>query len=175
MRLQEHEGLVTLKGKPVVLLGTQVKSGDPAPDFRAVDPSFKPVALSGFRGKAVLISAVPSLDTPVCATQTRRFNQEAAGLGSGVQLITISMDLPFAQSRFCEAEKIKGILLLSDHVWREFGPAYGVLIKDMGLLARSIFVVDASGKVTYREIVREVAEEPDYDAALKALRAAPDS
>ncbi len=168
----EREGLVTMKGSPVVLLGRGVKAGEAARGFRVVDGAFQPVRLSDFRGKVVVISAVPSLDTGVCSAQTKRFNDEAAKLPADVVVLTISMDLPFAQKRFCETEKIGGIRVLSDHVWREFGTAYGVLIKDMGLLARAVFVVGKDGTVVYEQVVREVATHPDYDAALAAARKA---
>ena len=172
MKPQEREGLVTVHGRPVVLLGCDTKVGDAAPDFRVVDAQFQPVRLSSFKGKPCLISAVPSLDTGVCALQTKRFNDEIRDLPPGVIVMTISADLPFAQKRFCEAEKVDRILVLSDHVWHEFGLSYGVLIKDMGLLARSIFVVGRNGHVAYREIVDELTNHPDYDAALAAIRKA---
>ena len=172
MNPQEREGVVTIHGKPAIVLGGDVKVGDAAPDFRAVDGSFQPVRLSSFRGRPCLISAVPSLDTPVCSLQTKRFNDEMQKLPREVLVMTISMDLPFAQKRFCEAEKVDRILVLSDHVWREFGLSYGLLIKDMGLLARSIFVVGKDGRIAYRQIVPELTSHPDYDAALAAVRKA---
>lgn len=165
----EHAN-VTMKGNPVVLLGTPVETGAAAPDFRTVDAGFKPVKLSDFKGRVVLISAVPSLDTTVCALQTRRFNEEAATLPSNVVVLAISTDLPFAQKRFCESEKTDRIRTLSDSVWRDFGTKYGILIENMGLLARSIWIVDAGGHVAYREVVSEITHHPDYDAALKAAR-----
>jgi len=169
MSEQERTGIVTMKGAPLTLLGPELKEGDPAPGFRAVDAGFKPVSLSDFSGKVCLISAVPSLDTGVCAVQTKRFNDEVERLPGKVAVLTISMDLPFAQKRFCDAEKIDRITVLSDHVWREFGLRYGVLIKDMGLLARSVFVV-SNDCIAYRQIVPEVTQHPDYDAALAAVR-----
>lgn len=165
-------GLVTMRGTPVVLLGDAVEVGDRAPDFRVVGAEFQPVRLSDFEGKVVLISAVPSLDTGVCSQQTKRFNDEAAGLPPNVVVLTVSTDLPFAQKRFCQAEKIERIRVLSDHVWRELGLRYGVLIKGKGLLARAIFVVGQDGRVVYKELVREVATHPDYDAALAAVQQA---
>ena len=161
---------VTMRGKPVVLLGTPVETGSPAPDFRVVDGSFKPVRLSDFKGQVVLISAVPSLDTPVCSLQTKRFNEEAAQLPSNVVVLAISADLPFAQKRFCESEKVDRIRTLSDSVWRDFGTKYGILIENMGLLARSVWIVAPDGRVGYRQIVPEITTHPDYDAALKAAR-----
>jgi thiol peroxidase len=164
--------MVTVRGAPVTLLGHAVAVGDPAPDFRVVDASFQPVRLLDFKGKVTLISAVPSLDTGVCSAQTKRFNDEAAKLPADVVILTLSMDLPFAQKRFCEAEKVAGLRVLSDHVWREFGLGYGVLMKDRGLLARSIFVVGKDGRVAYEQIVRETSTHPGYDAALAAARQA---
>jgi len=166
----ERENVVTLQGNPVTLLGPDLAVGASAPDFKVVDSGFAPVHLSDFRGKTVLISAVPSLDTGVCALQTKRFSEEAAALPEGVEVLTISMDLPFAQSRFCEAQKVDGIKVLSDHVWHSFGEAYGVMIKGMGLLARSVWVVDSDGRIAYREVVPEVTDHPDYEAALAAVR-----
>jgi thiol peroxidase len=161
-----------MKDDPVTLLGpeTPVDVGDPAPDFRVVDGAFQPVTLEDVKGRVVLISAVPSLDTGVCSAQTKRFNEEAARLPDDVSVLTISMDLPFAQKRFCDAEKVDRIRVLSDHVWRSFGLSYGVLIKDMGLLARSVWVIGKDGRIAYRQIVSEVTEHPDYDAALAAAR-----
>ena len=172
MSTNTEEVRVTMKGNPVTLVGTPVKERDVAPDFTAVDSAFKPVKLSDFKGQVVLISAVPSLDTGVCALQTKRFNDEAAHLPANVVVLTISEDLPFAQKRFCEAEKIGRIKVLSDSVWREFGAKYGILIKDMGLLARSVWIVGRDGQVAYRQIVPELSMHPDYDAALKAVQAA---
>ena len=170
MELEERAGIVTARGDPLTLLGPDVGVGDDAPEFRVVDRAFSEVKLSDFAGKRVLISAVPSLDTDVCAMQTRRFNEEADNLPEGVVVLTISQDLPFAQSRFCDAEEMDKIKVLSDHVWREFGTGYGVLIKENGLLARSIFVISARGKIIYREIVRELTDHPDYDEALTAAK-----
>ncbi len=170
MNLGAKEGLVTMKGRPLVLLGAQLPVGATAPDFRVVDANFQPVSLGDFRGRPCLISVVPSLDTGVCALQTKRFNDEAANLPAEVVLLTISMDLPFAQKRFCEAEQVERLRILSDHVWREFGSRYGILIRDLGLLARSIFVIDRNGRIAYQQIVPELTEHPDYDAALAAVR-----
>ena len=170
MALEERTGVVTVQGNPLTLLGKAPNVGDEAPGFRVVDGEFNEVKLSDFRGNAVLVSAVPSLDTGVCALQTKRFNEEAEKLPAGVVVLTISQDLPFAQTRFCGAEKIERIKVLSDHVWREFGERYGVLIKENALLARSIWVISPDGKVVYREIVRELTDHPDYDTALHAVR-----
>ena len=170
--MAERAGLVTMKGKPVVLLGDGVAPGQAAPDFVAIDNDMNEVRLSSFRGKVVVLSAVPSLDTPVCSTETRRFNEEAGRLGDDVVVLTISMDLPFAQKRWCAAEGIKAVKTLSDHREAAFGRAYGVLIKDLRLLARAIFVADRQGRLTYVQLVKEIASEPDYDAVLKAVRQA---
>jgi thioredoxin-dependent peroxiredoxin len=172
LKVPEHPGLVQMRGTPVTLLGQRIGKGDVAPSFRVVNASFQPVTLAEFKGKAVLISAVPSLDTPVCSRETKRFNEDAAALSGDVVLLTISTDLPFAQKRFCEAEKVERLRVLSDAVWRDFGLKYGVLIKDRGLLARAIFVIGRDGVVRYVELLPEVSHEPDYDAALSALRAA---
>lgn len=169
---QERAAIVTMKGKSVILLGPELKVGDTAPDFRVVDRDFNPVKLSDFQRKTCLISVVPSLDTGLCALQTKRFNDEIAKLPDGIELVTVSMDLPFAQKRFCDAENIDRIRVLSDSVWHEFGLHYGVLIKDMGLLARSIFVIGNDGKLKYTQIVPEISQHPDYAAGLAAVRAA---
>ena len=151
-------------------MANQVNVGDKAPDFTVVDADLKPVTLKDTRGKVRLIAAVPSLDTPVCSIETSRFNAEAEKLPSEqVAVLTISMDLPFAQSRFCSMEGIKSVKVLSDHRHASFGTGYGVLIKDLRLHSRAVFVLDAKDKVRYVEYVREVTEHPDYDAALKAV------
>ena len=168
----ERTGLTTMGGKPVVLLGTQVAVGDAAPDFAAVDASWKPTRLSDLAGKVVILSSVPSLDTKVCSIQTRRFDKEAAALGKDIQIVTLSEDLPFAQKRFCAAEKIGSMLVLSDTVEREYGLKYGLLIKGRSLLARAVIVVGKDGKVAYEEIVPDLSREPDYDKALAAAKAA---
>ncbi|MCL2918197.1 thiol peroxidase [Shewanella litorisediminis] len=167
---QERDS-VTMGGKQVMLSGNLPQVGETAPGFRVVDGSFKPVALSDFKGKTVLISAVPSLDTGVCALQTKRFNDEVGKFdGKSVVMLTLSTDLPFAQKRFCKTEGVENIQVLSDSVWRNFAEEYGLLIEDRGLLARSIFIVDAEGTLRYKELVGEVSQHPDYDAALAALR-----
>jgi thiol peroxidase len=167
--MQERAGLVTMKGNPLTLLGNEVKVGDVAPDFEVVDNGLKPVKFSSYRGKVCIVSAVPSLDTPVCDMETRRFNSEATKLGDEVVVLTISMDLPFAQARWCGAAGVTKVVTLSDHRDAAFGAAYGVLIKGLRLLARAVFVVDRSGMVRYLELVKEVTTEPKYDAALEAV------
>ena len=166
---------VTFKGNPVTLAGQEVKAGQPAPDFTATDNSLQSVRLSDVRGKVVILSSVPSLDTPVCDTETRRFNQEAANLGSGIEIWTVSMDLPFAQKRWCGAAGVTSVKTLSDFRERAFGPAYGVEIKDgpiAGLTARAVFVVGKDGTVKHVEYVKEIGSEPNYDAALAAAKSA---
>jgi thiol peroxidase len=166
---------VTFKGNPISLGGSEVKTGQDAPDFTALDTSLQPVRLSDAKGKVIILSAVPSVDTPVCDTETRRFNEEASKLGEGIEVWTLSMDLPFAQKRWCAAAGIDRVKLLSDFRERSFGPKYGVEIKDSalaGLHARAVFVVGKDGKVKHAEYVKETASEPNYDAALKAASAA---
>lgn len=169
--MNERTGVVTLKGNPVTLLGHAVEVGAPAPDCVLVGNDLNAVELSAFRGKVRVICSVPSLDTPVCDAETRRFNQEAAGLGANAVVLVVSTDLPFAQKRWCGAAGVENVQTLSDHREAAFGAAYGVLIKDLRLLARAVFVVDAQGILRYEDIVKEVAEEPDYQAALSAVRA----
>jgi thioredoxin-dependent peroxiredoxin len=166
--MDERAGLITMKGNPLTLLGRAVREGEPAPDFQVLDNNLSPVNLSSFKGKKCIISSVPSLDTPVCDLETRRFNQEAARLGADVQILTISMDLPFAQKRWCGAAGVERVLTLSDHRDASFGMAFGVLIKELRLLARAVFVLDEQGVVRYLQIVKEQAEEPDYQAVLDA-------
>jgi thiol peroxidase len=168
--MEERTGLVTMKGKPVALVGQAVKVGQKAPDFEVTTNDLSTVKLSSFAGKVCIIASVPSLDTAVCDLETRKFNEKAAQLGSDVVVLTISMDLPFAQKRWCGAAGIKNVQTLSDHRDASFGRAYGVLIKDLRLLARAVFVVDKKGVVRYLQIVPEIATEPDYDAVLKAVK-----
>lgn len=167
--MTERSGAVTFQGNPLTLLGNEVRPGEKAPDFVGLDNSLAPVNLSSYSGKVLVLSSVPSLDTPVCDMETRRFNSEAAGLGSDVVILTISMDLPFAQKRWCGAAGVTHVTTLSDHKDASFGMNYGVLIKELRLLARAVFVVDRGGMVRYVELVKEVTHEPDYDAALKAV------
>lgn len=168
--MKERPGVVTMKGNPLTLVGGEVKVGDAAPDFAALASDLSPVSLSSFRGKVSVILSVPSLDTPVCDIETRRFNEEASRLGSDVAVLTISMDLPFAQKRWCGAAGVERVQTLSDHRDASFGTSYGVLIKELRLLARAVFVVDREGTVRYTELVKEVTNEPSYDAALDAVR-----
>lgn len=159
-----------MKGNPLTLLGGEVKVGHQASDFAALANDLSPVSLSSFRGKVVVILSVPSLDTPVCDLETRRFNESAGQLGADVAILAISMDLPFAQKRWCGAAGVDKVQTLSDHREAHFGTAYGVLIKELRLLARAVFVVDREGTVRYTELVKELTNEPDYEAALGAVR-----
>lgn len=168
--MPERTGLVTLQGNPVTLVGTEVEVGRPAPDAELVANDLSAVKLSSFAGQVRVIASVPSLDTPVCDTETRRFNEAATTLGDDVVVLTVSMDLPFAQKRWCGAAGVTRVQTLSDHRQAAFGKAYGVLIKDVRLLARAVFVVDQGGAVRYYELVKEVASEPNYEAALQAVR-----
>ncbi len=167
--MKERTGMVTMKGNPLTLVGVELKVGDAAPDFEVLDNDLSPVKLSSFRGKVCIISSVPSLDTPVCDMETRRFNEEAGKLGADVAILTISVDLPFAQKRWCGAAGVDKVVTLSDHREAAFGEAYGVLIKELRLLARAVFVVDQGGTIQYIQLVKELTEEPDYDAVLKAV------
>jgi thiol peroxidase len=168
--MQERKGAVTMRGNPLTLVGNLVREGDKAPDFTVLDTDLKPVTLSACKGKVCIISSVPSLDTPVCDLETRRFNSEAGNLGEDVVILTISMDLPFAQKRWCGAAGVTKVKTLSDHRDASFGTAYGVLIKELRLLGRAVFVVDRAGSVRYVELVKEVAHEPNYEAALEAVK-----
>ena len=162
----ERKGIVSMKGNPLTLIGPEVKVGDKAPDFKVIDGDLKEVSLKDFSGKITIISVTPSLDTPVCDTQARRFNQEAAQLGDDIIVLNISMDLPFAISRFCTIAGIDRVKALSDHRDASFGTAYGVLIKELRLLARSIFVIDKNNVLSYREIVPELTNLPDFTCPL---------
>ena len=164
-----RKGVITMKGNPVTLVGDEVKVGQPAPDFEVLANDLKPVKFSTYKGKVCVISSVPSLDTPVCDMETRKFNQMAAKLSADVNILTISMDLPFAQKRWCGAAGVDKVVTLSDHRQAEFGNAYGVLIQEFRLLARAVFVVDRKGVIQHFQLVPEIAEEPDYDAVLAAL------
>jgi thiol peroxidase len=166
----ERTGLVTMGGNAVTLVGEEIKVGAQAPDFTVVDNDLNPVALTDYPGKVLVLAAVPSLDTEVCSIETRRFNAEAAALGEDVVILTISMDLPFAQKRWCGAAGVDRVVTLSDYRDASFGTAYGVLIKEVRLLARTVFVVDREGVVRYVELVPELGQEPNYEAALAAVR-----
>lgn len=166
-------GAVTFKGNPMTLVGEEVKVGQPCPDFTLhyFDGGLKTLKPSDLKGKPSFLSVVPSLDTPVCQTQTKKFNDQLANLGDKVNAVTVSLDLPFAMNRFCGAESIKNMKVASDYQDRSFGRGLGMLIDELKLLARGVIVLDSNGTVTYAETVKEVTSEPNYDAALAALKA----
>jgi thiol peroxidase len=167
----EHTGLVTFQGGALTLVGDAVAVGDNAPAFTIGSGLAELASLNDCLGKVVVLNVVPSLDTPVCDTQTRRFNEIAAGAPDGVAVFTISMDLPPAQERWCGATDAQNVVCLSDYRDHSFGHTYGVYIKEIGLLARSVWVIDGSGVVQYKQIVPETVDEPDYDAAIAAVEA----
>ena len=171
--MKERTGIITMKGNPLTLLGNEVNVGERAPDFIALDPNLTQVKFSSFLGKICILSSVPSLDTPVCDMETRKFNEEASKLGDKIQILTISMDLPFAQKRWCGAAGVNKIQTLSDHKDAQFGLAYGVLIKELRLLARSVFLVDQKGILQYVQLVKEIANEPNYQEIWSALKKLP--
>jgi len=168
--MTERVGAVIFGGKPAALLGNELKVGDAAPDFTAVGNDLKPVALSQLKGKVVVAASVPSLDTPTCDLETRRFNAEAVKLGPDVVILTVSMDLPFAQKRWCGAAGVDRVVTVSDHRDASFGIGYGVLLKDVRLLARAVFVLDRQGIIRYMQLVKETGTEPDYAPVLQAVK-----
>ncbi len=165
----ERPGAVTFKGNPLTLVGPELSVGDKVPEFKTVTRDLSPFTLADTEGSTRIFSVVPSLDTPVCDTQTRRFNKEASQL-PGVRIYTVSMDLPFAQSRWCAAAGVDKLVMLSDYQTAEFGSAFGTLIKELRLDTRAIFVVDAEGTIQYVEYVKEMTNHPDYDSALAAAK-----
>jgi len=168
--MAERTGLVTMKGTPLTLVGDEIEVGQAAPDVELVANDLSTVTLTSFRGEVCILTSVPSLDTPVCDIETRRFNEEADALGDEVVVVAVSMDLPFAQARWCGAAGADNVQTLSDHREAAFGTSYGVLIKGLRLLARAVFVLDRDGVVRYQELVEEVTEEPDYEAALQTAK-----
>lgn len=169
--MKERKNIITMRGNPLTLLGKEVNVGDKAPNFTVIANDLSSVDFSIFRGRVCIITSVPSLDTSTCDKMTRRFNEEASKLGSDIAVLTVSMDLPFAQKRWCGATGTSNVQALSDHRDGSFGTAYGVLIKELRLLARCVFVVDRDGIIRYAQIVRELTDEPDYQAALSAAKA----
>ena len=167
----ERPGATTLKGNPLTLVGPELKPGDKAPNFSLVDGGLKTVTLGDTGSSVRIFSVVPSLDTPVCDAQTKRFNEEAANL-PGVEIYTVSMDLPFAQKRWCGAFGVDKVKMLSDHKDGSFGASWGTLIKELRIESRAIFVLNKDNSVRYVEYVKEVADFPNYDAALSAARSA---
>ncbi len=168
--MTERNNVVKSSGNPLTLVGNEVKVGDTAPDFTVLNDSLSPVKLSDFKGKTVIITSVPSIETKTCDLETKRFNKEAGNLGEDVSILTISMDLPFAQARWCGAAGVENLTMLSDFRDREFGENYGVRIKELGLLARTIFIVDKEGKVQYIQYVEETSQEPNYEDVLDATK-----
>ena len=166
----QRKGIVEDHGNPVTLIGPELKVGDKAPDFTVLDTGLKEVKLKDFSGKIKIISVTPSLDTPVCDLQAKRFNEEAKKLPDDVIVLNISMDLPFAISRFCVAEGVDKVRVFSDHRDASFGNSYGVLIEELRLLARSIFIIDKNDKIRYVQIVPEITHHPDYDEVLEILK-----
>lgn len=166
----ERTGVITFQGGPLTLAGTEIRAGQKAPDFTVCDAGLAPVSLKDFAGKVKLISVTPSLDTPVCDIQAKRFNSEAAKLGDDIVVMNVSVDLPFAIARFCSASGIDKIRTLSDHKDLSFGNAYGVVIKELRLLSRAIFVIGKDDTVAHAEYVKEITEHPNYDAALEAAK-----
>lgn len=167
--MQERKGLITFKGAPLTLAGKELKVNDLLPDVVLTAPDLSDVRLSDFRGQTLILSTVPSLDTGICDLQTRRFNEEAQKLAGRAVVLTVSMDLPFAQKRWCGAAGAEHIRVASDYKEAAFAKAAGLLIKELHLLARSVIIADKNGKVVYIQLVPEVATEPDYDAVLNAL------
>lgn len=170
--MADRAGAITLKGKPMTLEGSELKVGQPAPDFTLTAADMSEKTLRDYEGKVKVISVVPSIDTPVCDTETRRFNEEAAKLGPDVVVLTVSVDAPPALKRWCAAAGIDKVICLSDFKDHDFGKSYGVRIKELGLMARCVFVVDRKDTVSYVQLVPEVAQEPDYAAVLEAAKKA---
>ena len=166
----ERAGAATFQGNGLTLVGDEVKVGDAAPDFSVLGDDLSAVTLADYAGKVKVICLVPSLDTPVCAVQTRRFNEELSALGDRVNALTVSCDLPFAMARFCGSEGIANRRTGSDYQDRRFGEDWGLTIEELKILTRAVFVLDGDGKIVYAQVVPEVTDEPDYDAALAALR-----
>ncbi len=168
--MQERKGVITFKGGPMTLIGPEIKVGDKAPNFKVLTNGLQEATLDQYKGKTLILSVVPSLDTGVCSMQTHRFNDEITKLPASVEVLTISADLPFAQKRFCGAENIK-ISTLSDHRDMSFGEAYGTHIKELRLETRALFVAGKDGKIKHAEYVKEVTNHPDYEKALAAAKA----
>jgi thiol peroxidase len=169
---EERKGAVTMRGNPMTLVGPEIKVGQKAPNFNVVGKGMQPATLDQFKGKVKVITTIPSIDTPVCDAETRRFNEEASKLPGGIEILSVSMDLPFAQARWCGAAGVDKVTTLSDWRSANFGTSYGALIKELHLLARAVFVVDKNDNVTYVEYVKEVANQPNYEAALDAAKKA---
>lgn len=167
--MQERTGVIKFSGNPLTLVGPEIKAGDKAPNFKVVDNDLQPVTLEDFKAKTKIICTVPSLDTPVCDTEIRRFNREAVNFNKDTVVLTVSMDLPFALSRWCGGAGIDRVKTLSDYQELSFASSYGVLIKELKLITRAIFIIDAEDIVRYVQLVPEITNEPDYLAALAFL------
>ncbi len=168
--MSEQQNVVTIHGKPWNLAGRPIQIGETIPDTMLIDNNMRPVKLSDFRGKVVVLSVVQSLDTSVCDVQTRRFNMEATGLGKDVMVLTVSVDLPFAQKRWCGAAGVSNVVTLSDYRKADFGQATGLLISELRLLARAVLVLDRQGVVRYQQLVKEVSSEPNYETVISAVK-----
>ena len=168
--MAERNGAATFQGNPLTLVGPEIKVGDVAPNCVLVANDLSAATLGDYAGKVLIIASVPSLDTPVCDMETRRFNTEAAALGDDIKILTVSMDLPFAQARWCGAAGVEAVQTLSDHKDASFGQGWGALIKELRLLTRAVFVVGKDSKVAYVQYITEITEEPDYAAALEAAK-----
>ena len=169
---QERAGAVTMRGNPLTLVGPELKVGEAAPAFTLIGAGMKPVSLADYKGKVKIISTIPSVDTPVCDAETRRYKEEAAKLTADVVVMTFSMYMKFAQSRWCGAAGVDKVTTLSDYRGAHFGESYGVLIKELFLLARVVFVLDKNDKIVHVEYVKEVANQPDFESTLEAARKA---
>ncbi len=170
--MAERTGVITFKGNPMTLVGPEIKTGDSLPAFKVTGQDLGDITNDNFKGKVLVLSVVPSVDTPVCAAQTRKFNEQASKLSDDVAILTVSMDLPFAAKRFCAAEGIEAVKTGSDYKYGAFGETFGVKIKELGLLCRAVFVADKSGKLVSAEYVPEVTEEPNYDKTMDAVKSA---
>ena len=168
--MNERQGRITMQGEPLTLLGTPVQVGEQAPDWTLMTTDLKSVSLSDYRQQILILASVPSLDTSVCSEETKRFNAEAKGLAKDISVLTISMDLPFAQKRWVEEHQATNVVTLSDHKEASFAMNYGVLIKELRLLARAVFVLGKDGQIVYTQLVPEVTNPPDYSAALGAAQ-----
>lgn len=168
--MTQRNRTVTMKGSPLTLRGNNLEVGQKAPDFQTVKTDLTPVNFASFRGKVCIVSSVPSLDTPVCDKQTREFAEQAGKLGPDIKVLTVSMDLPFAMKRWAEKAGVSNVEFLSDHRKASFGEAFGMLVEELRLLGRAVFVTDRDGTVRYAQILDELSKEPDYNAALAAAR-----
>jgi thiol peroxidase len=168
--MAKNNEIITMKGSPLKVEGRCIEEGTQAPEFTLTANDMSDTTLASFAGKVLVLVCIPSLDTPVCAIETKRFNQEAANLSKDVAIVAVSRDLPFAQKRWCGAEGVSSVTTLSDYKYRTFGKSYGTELPDLAILARAVFVIDKAGKVAHVDYVTEIADEPDYSAALAAVK-----